>query len=73
MGKDKRFIKNWQLILLLKVNYKIPPNVFATRLKKILPVLISHEQTTYVQDRFIYETCRLIYHIIEVTNSLMFF
>lgn len=58
---------------LFKVNYKIPPNVFTTKVKKILPVLFSHEQTTYVQGRFTYETCRLLYHIIEVTNSLMVF
>ena len=43
-GKDKRFIKNWRPISLLNVDYKITLKALAERLKKILPVLISHEQ-----------------------------
>ena len=67
-GKDKRFIKNWRPILLLNVDYKIASKALAERLKKILPVLISHEQTAYVNGRFICETGRLISDIIEVSG-----
>ena len=68
-GKDKRFIKNWRPISLLNVDYKIASKALAERLKKTLPVLISHEQTAYyVKDRFICETGRLISDIIEVSD-----
>ena len=36
--------------------------------KKILPVLISNEETAYVKDRFICETGRLITDIIKVSD-----
>ena len=67
-GKDKIFIKNWQLILLSNVDYTITSKALAERLMKALPVLISHEQTAYVKDRFICETDRLIYDINEVSD-----
>ena len=67
-GKDKRFIKNWRLISLLNIDYKIALKALAERLKEILPVLISHEQTVYVKNRFICETGRLISDIIEVSD-----
>ena len=67
-GKDKRFIKNWRPISLLNVDYKIASKALAERLKKILPVLISHEQTAYVKDRFICKTSILISDIIEVSD-----
>ena len=67
-GKDKRFIKNWRPISLLKFDYKKVLEALAGRLKKILPVLISHKQTTEVKNRFICETGRLISDIIEVSD-----
>ena len=39
--KDKRFIKNWQPISLLNVDYKIFSKALPSRLKKVLPNLIS--------------------------------
>ena len=68
-GKDKRFIKNWQPISLLNIDYKIALKALAKRLKKILSVLISHEQTAYVNARFIWEIGRLISDIIEVSDA----
>ena len=62
------FIKNWRPISLLNVDYKIASKALAERLKKILPVLISHEQTAYVNGRFICETGRLISDLIEVSD-----
>ena len=46
--KDKRFIKNWRPISLLNVDYKIISKALASRLKKVLPNLISPQQTAYV-------------------------
>ena len=58
----------WRPISLLNVDYKIASKALAERLKKILPILNSHEQTAYVKDRFICETGRVISDIIEVSD-----
>ena len=67
---DKRFTKNWCSISLLNVDYKIIAKALATRLKQILPKLISFYQTAYVKNRFTGEGARLISHILEMNKSL---
>ena len=57
--RDERYIKNWRLISLLNVDYKIMSKALATRLKETLPDLISCQQTAYVKNRFIGEGGRL--------------
>ena len=64
----KKIIKNWRRISLLNDDYKITSKALAEKLKKILSVLISHEQTAYVKDRFICEAVRLISDVTEVGN-----
>ena len=49
--KDKRLISNWRPISLLNVDYKIISKILASRLKKVLPNLISSQQTAYVAQR----------------------
>ena len=66
--KDKRLISNWGLILLLNVDYKIISKIFASRLKKVLPNLISFQQTVYVAQRCINESGRLISDLLSVTK-----
>ena len=68
--KDKRFIKNWRPISLLNVDYKIISKALASRLKKVLPNLVSPQQTAYVKNRFIGKSGRLIADIIEITDIL---
>ena len=68
--KDKRFIKNWRPISLLNVDYKIISKALASRLKEVLANLISPQQTTYAENRFIGESGRLIADIIEITGFL---
>ena len=51
--KDKRFIKNWRPISLLNVDCKIISKALASRLKKVLPNLISPQQTAYVENRLV--------------------
>ena len=68
--KDKRFIKNWRPISLLNTDMKIISKVLSTRIKGVLPYLISSNQTTYVKNRFICESGRVISNILELTKTL---
>ena len=67
--KDKRFIKNWRPISLLNVDVKIVSKALASRLKEILPSLVSSEQTAYVKNRIISESGRLISDIIDICDK----
>ena len=42
--------------------YKIASGCIANRIKKILPNIISKEQTGFIKGRYIGENTRLIYH-----------
>ena len=66
--RDKRFIKNWRPISLLNVDSKIISKALSEKLKKVLPDLISSQQTAYVKNRHIGESGRLISDIIEITE-----
>ena len=68
--KDERLIKNWRPISLLNVDCKIICKALASCLKKVLPNLISPQQMAYVEDRFIFESGRLIADITEITGAL---
>ena len=52
------------------MDYKITCKVLASRLKKVLPNLLSPQQTAYDENRFIGESGRLIADIIEITDIL---
>ena len=54
--KNKRYIKNWRPISLIKVDAKLASKVFAGRIKKVLPNIIRHDQTAYVTGRYIWES-----------------
>ena len=64
--KDKRFIKNWRPISLLNTDMKIISKVLLTRIKNVLPFLISSNQATYVKNRFISASGRVISDILEL-------
>ena len=64
--RDKRYIKNWRPISLLNVDTKIISKALAAKLKKVLPTIVSSNQTAYVNKRCISESERLISDIIEV-------
>ena len=68
--KDKRLISNWRPISLLNVDYKIISKILASRLKKVLPNLISSQQTAYVAQRRINESGRLISDLLSVTKKM---
>ena len=68
--KDKRLIGNWRPISLINYDTKLLSKTLAERLIKILPFIISHDQTAYVANRFLGESVRLISDIIETTKNL---
>ena len=49
--KDKRKICNWRPISLINVDAKIGSKAFATRLQRVLPDIIHHNQNAYVKGR----------------------
>ena len=49
---------------------KIISKVNSTRIKGVLPYLISSNQTAYVKNRFISESGRVISDILELTKTL---
>lgn len=62
---DVELIKNWRPISLLNVDYKIGSKAFATRLKRILPHILSSDQTCSVPGRSIFENLMLIRDIFD--------
>ena len=52
------------------MDYKIISKALASRVKKVLPNLISPQQPAYVENRFIGESGRLIADIIEITDVI---
>ena len=68
--KDKKFIENWRPISLLKTDMKIISKVLSTRIKGVLPYLISSNQTAYVKNRSISDSGRLVSDILEIAKTL---
>ena len=67
-GKDRTLMENWRPISLINVDAKIISKVIAARVKNVLPSIIHHNQTGYVKDRYIGETARSIFDIMEFTD-----
>ena len=61
---------HWWPICLLNVTLKTISKAFASRLKTVLPSIISSEQTAYIEKWFKGKSGRLISDIFSVTNNL---
>ena len=68
-NKPRDLLKNWHPISLANVLYKLGSSVIASRLKSVLPHLISPSQTGFLQGRFIGESTRLVYDIMSYTEN----
>ena len=68
--KDKPIdvLNNLRPVTLLNVDYKIATKVIANRLAKVVPDIISPNQTGYVKNRYIGENVRLISDVIDYTK-----
>ena len=57
-NKDKRLLKNWRLISLLNVDYKIMAKALAIRLQKVISSVINSDQVGYIKGRYIGDNIR---------------
>ena len=64
-GKGRSLLENWRPISLVNIDAKIISKVLATRIKNVLPSIIRHNQSGFVKDRFIGETVRSIFDLME--------
>ena len=67
-GKQRQFIKNWRPLSMISVLYKIAAAAIANRIKPYLTKLISETQTGFVSGRYIGESTRLVYDIMDFTE-----
>lgn len=67
-NKAKQFLKNWRPLTLLDVVYKIASGTIANRLKLVLDQLIDKDQTGFLKGRYIGESTRLIYDLMNYTE-----
>ena len=62
---DPMSLKNWRPILLLNIDYKIATKALSNRLRKVLPLILSEDQTCGVPDRSIFENLFLLRDTID--------
>ena len=68
-SKERIFLKNWRPISLLNVLYKLASGTIANRTKNCLHKLISDTQTGFIKGRYIGESTRLVYDIMEYLEN----
>ena len=66
--KPREYVKNWRPISLLNVVYKIGSSCITNRIQRVLPCLISHDQSGFLSNRYMGDNIRLIYDIIHYLN-----
>ena len=62
---DRDQLKNWRPISLLNIVYKIGSSSIANRIKNVLPIIISEDQTGFIKNRYIGDNIRLIFDIMS--------
>ena len=65
-------LKNWRLIRLLNLDYKILSKILAKRLEQFLPNLIHSDQTGFVRGRYISQNIRLLNDTMDFSNNKQF-
>ena len=71
-NKSREYLKNWRPISLLNVVYKIASSSIANRLKTVLNDIISKTQNGFLDGRYIGESTRIVYDIMQL-NAIMQF
>ena len=67
-GKDRSYLRNWRPISLLNLDYKLLTKVLGSRVKNVLPSIISDCQTGYVLNKSINDSVRIVQDIINYTE-----
>ena len=62
----------WRPLTLSNVEYRILAKVIAKRIERVLPALISFDQTGFVKDKFIGQNLRLLNDIMEYAEAKIF-
>lgn len=65
--KPRELLKNWRPISLLNVSYKLASSCIANRLTRVLPSIISLDQSGFMAGRF-GENIRQVYDIMNYTE-----
>ena len=65
---DPLTLKNWRPISLLNTDYKICTKVLANRLRRVISLILSEDQTCGIPDRSIFENLFLIRDTIDYVN-----
>ena len=68
-SKDLTNIKNWRPISLLNTDYKLIAHILSNRLQKVLPKIISNDQSGYLKGRNISLNIRSIFDIIDFVEK----
>ena len=68
-GKPRENIQNWRPLSMLSVVYKLCSAAIANRIKPLLNKIIDNVQCGFVQGRYIGECTRLVYDILQYTES----
>ena len=68
-NKPRELLKNWRPLTMLPVIYKLISSTLSNRIKPILPSLIPPTQTGFIDGRFMGDTTRLIYDLIQITED----
>ena len=68
-NKPKKYLKNWRPISLLYASYKLGSSAVANRIKRVLPTIINEDQKGFITGRYIGEVTRIIYDIMEYTET----
>ena len=67
--EDRKKFKNYRPISLSNVDYKILAFVLSKRLQKVMAKLISMEQVSYINNRYIGQNIRLLLDTIDYVNN----
>ena len=69
LGKELLLVLNWRPLTMLTIDYKIVATLIALRLKKVLPYLISDDQSSFISGRQITTTIRKTMDIFDSANK----
>ena len=65
---DPKHLKNWRPISLLNVDYKILSKALTNQLSKVLPSIVSEDQTCSVSGRTIFDNLTLFRDTLDYIN-----